>query len=258
MKIGYPTHPRKDIVDEIRWTAENKFDFVDLFLEADRTEEHTIDVKTVRSAIEEYNLDRIGHTAWYLPIGSPMKALRQEAVEILCRYIVLFNQLNCHKMVVHANWPPGLFGADEGIKFQTESLQALSAFALQHDVKILYEPIGTKHDDKENIRKILALNPEIDFLADLGHLNLFQRDPLDYLIEFKSRLSHIHMHDNDGLRDLHLPIGTGNIDWNELIKQLKTFYDGTITLEIFSPDRDYVLLSKQKLREKWDLSPNFS
>ena len=63
---------------------------------------------------------------------------------------------------------------------------------------------------------------------------------------------HIHLHDNDGQRDLHLPMGTGIIDWDALIKTLKRIYDGTITLEVFSRDKDYVLLSQKKLKEKWE------
>jgi len=34
---------------------------------------------------------------------------------------------------------------------------------------------------------------------------------------------------------------------------LKSFrYDGTITLEVFSSDRRYLLLSRDKLREIWE------
>jgi sugar phosphate isomerase/epimerase len=46
-------------------------------------------------------------------------------------------------------------------------------------------------------------------------------------------------------------MGVGNIDWENLINVLKKYYDGTITLEIFSRDRDYVLLSKEKLKKLW-------
>ena len=38
MQIGFPTHPRKDMVDEIHWIGANGFDFADLFFEADRCE----------------------------------------------------------------------------------------------------------------------------------------------------------------------------------------------------------------------------
>ena len=62
------------------------------------------------------------------------------------------------------------------------------------------------------------------------------------------------MHDNDGLRDLHLPLGVGNIDWHKLIAYLKKIYNGTITLEIFSREKEYILHSKRILERIWDES----
>ena len=35
-KIAGPTHPRRDLIDEIKWIAENHFAFVDVLLEADQ------------------------------------------------------------------------------------------------------------------------------------------------------------------------------------------------------------------------------
>jgi sugar phosphate isomerase/epimerase len=46
-------------------------------------------------------------------------------------------------------------------------------------------------------------------------------------------------------------MGCGNIDWERTLKCLKKYYDGTITLEVFSRDRDYVLLTKEKLARLW-------
>jgi sugar phosphate isomerase/epimerase len=48
-----------------------------------------------------------------------------------------------------------------------------------------------------------------------------------------------------------MPIGCGEIDWKKVLRTLKGYYDGTITLEIFCADRDYVLLSKRKLSQLW-------
>ena len=250
MKIGFPTYPRNSMVDEIHWIGKNGFDFADLFFEADKAEAHQIDPAGVRNALDEYGLDAVGHTAWYLPIGSPSKALRENAVEILKRYVVLCSNIRCYKLTVHAHWAFGLFTADEAIAYQTESLQTLSAFARDFGVKIIYESTDSPRDSIKNIRKILELNPEIDFHADTGHLNLYGKDPAACIVEFKDRLSHVHLHDKNGQADLHLPMGVGLIRWDHLIRTLKSFYDGTITLEIFAPDKDYVLPARRKLLEK--------
>jgi sugar phosphate isomerase/epimerase len=64
----------------------------------------------------------------------------------------------------------------------------------------------------------------------------------------------VHLSDNFGKReDLHLPLGAGAIDWRNIISMLKNSgYDGTITLEVFSQDRRYLLFSRDKLREIWE------
>ena len=62
---------------------------------------------------------------------------------------------------------------------------------------------------------------------------------------------HVHLHDNDGHRDLHLPIGTGRIDWDRFIPRLKGVYDGTVTMEVFSNDRAFVTLAKHRFLQRW-------
>ena len=58
---------------------------------------------------------------------------------------------------------------------------------------------------------------------------------------------YLHHHDNFKDMDLHLPVGCGSIDWEATIRQLVMYYDGTITLEVFSRNRDYVLFSRDRL-----------
>ena len=57
----------------------------------------------------------MGHTAWYLPIGSTLKNLRDGAVEIIRKYFEEFTEMECRKVTVHANWPSGMFSESEGI-----------------------------------------------------------------------------------------------------------------------------------------------
>jgi sugar phosphate isomerase/epimerase len=65
----------------------------------------------------------------------------------------------------------------------------------------------------------------------------------------------VHLSDNDGTADQHLPLGSvprSRIDWQEHISKLKAIgYDGTITLEVFSPQREYLLLSRDLLVKWW-------
>ncbi len=251
MKIGCANHPRKKIIPEIKWIAENGFDFVDLFLEPDVCEPTKLNSSEIIKILKNTGLDTIGHTACYLPIGSPLKNLRGAAIESFIEYLDFFKKLDCKKVTIHANWPGGMFNDEDGLKYQIESLLKIIEYSEIIDITVMYEPINTQSDSVENVKKILKAVQNLAFHADIGHCNLHNRKPIEYIKHFKNKLEHIHLHDNNGWADLHLPMGTGNIDWDPLIKFLKSFYDKTITLEIFSLDKDYILLSLNKLKNKW-------
>jgi len=76
---------------------------------------------------------------------------------------------------------------------------------------------------------------------------------VDLLAAYGSRLRHVHLHDNKGGRaDLHLPLGTGSVDVRGAIRSLqKVGYDGTITLEVFTPDRHHLAYSRDSLQRIW-------
>jgi len=251
MKIGYPNHPRKPVLEEIEWIGRNEFDFVDLFLEEDQATPEKIDIEQTKGLLQKYRLDIVGHTAWYLPIGSQVKALRETAVNEALRCFDVLRKLEAELVTVHANWPTGLFSAEEGIGFQVEALRKLVKEAERFDLKVMYEPTDGVRDSVENVSTILESVPGLFLHIDLGHANLFGRRPEEFIMKFHEKLKHVHLHDNLKNLDLHLPMGCGDIDWENTLKCLKKCYDGTITVEVFSTDRDYALLTKEKLIRLW-------
>jgi len=150
--------------------------------------------------------------------------------------------------LIFANWPRGMFTIGEGINFQVESLKKLVKLAGKYDLAIMYEPVDSEADSLETVSQILKRVPGLYFHVDVGHANLFGRKPEEFIERFSAKLKHVHLHDNDRNRDLHLPLGAGRLNLEKIIKVLKMHYQGTITLEIFSQDRDYVLLSRDKLK----------
>jgi sugar phosphate isomerase/epimerase len=73
---------------------------------------------------------------------------------------------------------------------------------------------------------------------------------------FGNRIGHLHVSDNFGREDNHLPLGTGAINFSRIVRELKkTTYDDTLTLEVFSRDKDYLKLSLEKIRKLWNTYP---
>jgi sugar phosphate isomerase/epimerase len=64
-------------------------------------------------------------------------------------------------------------------------------------------------------------SPHIRFCFDTGHFNAFAKTPLkDWIRELGPLTGQLHLHDNHGLTDEHLPLGEGNFPFQELLKKL--------------------------------------
>lgn len=66
-------------------------------------------------------------------------------------------------------------------------------------------------------------SPWLVHCFDVGHWQLFSRTPLtEWFDRFGSRIAHLHLHDNHGEADDHLPVGAGKIDFSQLFQLLQT------------------------------------
>ncbi|MBQ8319665.1 MAG: sugar phosphate isomerase/epimerase [Clostridia bacterium] len=70
--------------------------------------------------------------------------------------------------------------------------------------------------------------------VDTGHALLCETAPEDYIAGLRSApIGALHLHDNDGKDDLHLPPYAGVMEWDKILDALVEMeYDGDITLEI--------------------------
>jgi sugar phosphate isomerase/epimerase len=78
-------------------------------------------------------------------------------------------------------------------------------------------------DDLESIRQLCEVMPELLWVLDLAHLNIWPRRQFEQRLQvielLRDRLLEIHVSDNDGLRDIHTTI-TDQTWWLPLRKQL--------------------------------------
>jgi len=259
MQIGAMNNPLRDTVKEIERIAREGFEFVDLTIEPPAARSDVIDVSGVKQALRETGLAAVGHTAFYLPIASPFDSLRECAIKEIENSFQVCYELGITKVNVHPQWRIVLHG-DEWVRDRNiESLRRLADTAEKLGQKMMVENFTGIWSRAEFLKSVFDALPEIGFHLDVGHANL--DGPInrteDLLTTFGHILEHVHLSDNvggvDGSDDLHLPIGAGRIDWPKTVGLLKAIgYDGTITLEVFSRDLDYLYVSREKFRNLWE------
>jgi len=252
MRIGMMNDPRKNACDEARWAAANGLDFLDLTIEGPAAEPDQIDQNELGAICAATGLGIVGHTAWYLPFASPVAAMRQAAVASVAETFELFAQLKARVVNVHMVSCPHLFRHADCLRWNGESFAQLAELAAPYGLRIMVEHPPSTRFSLDDICTILAADPRLGFHLDVGHAHVGRLKLGDVLEQLGPRLLHVHLSDNRGQSDDHLPLGTGTINWSQVLRRLKqSGYDDTFTLEVFSADRDYLLLSAQKVRAWW-------
>lgn len=257
MLIGLMNHPARPVEQEMKRIAQAGFDFVDLTLEPPRA--WPAEGRSLERLLAELGLQAIGHTAYYLPIASPLAELRHQARELFRQALETFAEAGIKLVNVHPDPSVRLVPEEEVRMRNAEAVAILAEDAAEHDITLMVENLGGRFSSVENLTPIFEASPRTMFHLDVGHANLAlasdEENRVHSLLDaFGDRLAHVHVHDNvGGLDDLHLPLGAGTIDWEAIIRRLKaTRWSGTVTIEVFSSEPEYVETSRSLWLEWWE------
>ena len=256
MIIGSMNHPARDVVAEIDSMAELGLDFVDLTLEPPCAGSWRVDPQAIRAALERHGLEVVGHTAFYLPLASAIEEVRLGAVRELRRCIDVFGKVGVRWMNLHPDRYTPFHDRSFFIGRNIQSIRELLPDAERAGVGLMIENLPGEFNNAAQLGELLDPLPQLGLHLDIGHANL--QNPYNMTHEilqaYGRRLKHVHLHDNKGgSADLHMPLGTGTVDVRATMAALRQCgYDGTITLEVFTPDKHYVTYSRDVLRRLWE------
>ncbi|PKN76525.1 MAG: hypothetical protein CVU52_04365 [Deltaproteobacteria bacterium HGW-Deltaproteobacteria-10] len=111
---------------------------------------------------------------------------------------------------------------EEWIENSAATWRELIALIAETETKIALENVYER--EPSVLRRLFErLNSDrICFCFDTGHFNVFARAPLGHwLAEMGKYLGHLHLHDNHGRFDEHLPVGNGTFPFADLFQALQ-------------------------------------
>jgi sugar phosphate isomerase/epimerase len=170
--------------------------------------------------------------------------VRDKSLELLKRTLEYCRAIECPIMVVHPNHSESLPLGWEAMKRNSiEALRVVAEKAEEVGVKVALENVIDKEGRRfggriSEIREIIKTvgSPNLGICFDTGHTNLLADPNIslhDEIIRAGEYLWTLHIHDNDGKDDWHLPPGMGSIDWSQVVEALrKAGYDGVFMMEI--------------------------
>ena len=249
-------NPHLPLPDEIAWCAANGFDYLDLTVEAPGAAPESTDWRSVRTALADAGLGVVCHAPPYLPIENPSPLVRQAALDELRRCIDVAQIVGAPLCTTHFMGWPGYLSDADGYEYYRQMMTVLIDHARPKGLQIAMENGTDNRHQLKTFREIFARLPELKLLYDVGHGNIDTAKSMtgEYLFALADRLAHVHMSDNDGNGDDHLPFGAakrGTLNLKKELRGLRSFnYDGTITLEIFG-HRRWLASCAEWVREVW-------
>lgn len=165
--------------------------------------------------------------------ASLIPSVRQLSEDRLKRALEFGEALGAKVGVLHTGQVP--VRHPMALTLAQEALEKTLAALLPLPFPVALENLVLSEEDlirgPEELRDLLTRFPQYGFCLDVGHafIELGPRGPLRYLEVLGDRL--LHLHDNHGQKDDHLPVGAGNVPWARLAPFLKGFR-GTAALEV--------------------------
>ncbi len=258
MLYGGMNFPIRPILQEIEEIASLGFDYLELAMDPPRAHFRMIRQQRdeILKALDRYNMGLICHLPTFVSTADLTDSLRKTSLDEVLQSLDVAADLRPLKVVLHPSHIGGLsvLVMDEAKERAWTSLEATVERADQLGVSLCVENMFPRSNfliEPEDFGPVLESFPSLKLTLDTGHAHIGSRGgkrTLEFIERFAHRIGHIHANDNFGKEDNHLPIGAGTIDFPKVVKLLKERgYDNTITLEVFSRDRDYLKISRDKL-----------
>lgn len=176
--------------------------------------------------------------------------IRQATYRRLRQALLLAADLDAHLMVIHPGFDKWRYPNLEQtwLALAKEFFPPLVAQAAACGCRLALENIY--EETPENLVRLVETLDSTWFghCFDAGHWRLFGTWPMEkWLDAVGSRLVHLHLHDNHGCADEHLPLGEGTIDFSPLLLILPQLSPRpSITLEAHSPEHLHRSLKQVK------------
>lgn len=258
MLYGGMNFPIRPILQEIEEIASLGFDYLELAMDPPRAHFGMIQQQRdeILKALDRYSMGLICHLPTFVSTADLTDSLRKTSLDEVLQSLDVAADLRPLKVVLHPSHIGGLsvLVMDQAKERAWRSLEATVERADQLGVSLCVENMFPRFNfliEPEDFGPVLESFPSLKLTLDTGHAHIGSRGgkrTLEFIERFAHRIGHIHANDNFGKEDNHLPIGAGTIDFPKVVKLLKERgYDNTITLEVFSPDRDYLKISRDKL-----------
>lgn len=233
VQVHLPWHALVDKLDDIVRARINP----EVFLDGNALDSALPeDLKMVRERLHDAGLGVTMHGPYMdLSPGAVDERIRLATVERYDQVFGAIEHLRPKNVVLHACYDDRRFDGDKALWLR-QSLKTWPQFVKRaEELGTIIAVENIFEETPDTLRSLVEEinSPNMGVCIDSGHLNLFSTvDMEEWFKELGRYIVEVHMHDNFGKVDDHLPIGEGKIDFRLFLKLLgEHSKDPVLTIE---------------------------
>lgn len=264
MKFGAMNFPIQPVIAEIDRIADLGFDYLELAMDPPGAHWATLQSQRndIRQKLQDRGLGLVCHLPTFVSIADLTPSIRQASLEEMCHSLQTAKSLGAEKVAFHPGTVRGMghFVPDVARGYGLESLDDITRLADELALPLCIEnmfPGYGAYFEVDDYSGLFDRYPDLRMTLDTGHAHIGAPDGSRlrrFAQQLGHRVEHVHISDNSGRADEHLPPGMGSIDFQWLVKSLKsTGFNATVTFEVFTGNPADLESSRARFMQWWAL-----
>jgi sugar phosphate isomerase/epimerase len=238
MQIGASIGPYVDRIG----TLPASFSFVELAIGEGERPLDGLDTAALADSLDKRGFGAVVHLPYRQPLATPVEEIDTATIEYLDRVLSAAAEMGATTVVAH----PSARGA--GHDHLVDRIARLCDRAEDHGVTLCFETVG--HAGGLSLDRVgrVAEDADAAVCLDVGYayLEAGVDGVVSFLDSYVDLIEHLHVHGARHRGDTHIPVGSGDVDFEALGPHLADADPATATVEVFTDQPGYLSESARR------------
>mgnify|MGYP002760284432 FL=1 len=248
MQLGVAVGPYLEQIEQLP----DRFEHAEIGLGEGEVSLSAFDPASVARRTSEGGLDLAVHLPYRQPVSTPVDRIDRATLSYLDDLLAAASEAGADRAVAH---PSARGGGHETNQF-ADRLAVLAARGRDHGIEVCFETTGYAGGPDLPRLGDLIDHADVSVCLDVGYAYLEAgTDGIEsFLATHGDRVAHLHIHDARHRGDTHIPVGSGDVAFDDLAPLLDAHVrdDATASLEVFTDDTDLLADSAHRFERAMD------
>jgi Sugar phosphate isomerases/epimerases len=228
----------------------SRFDFTEIGLGEGEVPLEEVEPADLSAQLASANLAAAVHLPYRQPLSTPIDPIDAATAEYLDTVLETAGSIGAEKAVAH----PDARGAGHAPASLAARMEDVSSRGETHGITVCYETTGYAGGPRLERVGELATRADVAICLDVGYayLEAGADGVTEFLDSYGDLVEHLHVHGARRRGDTHIPVGSGDIEYDALAGAIARAEPDSATVEVFTDDLEYLSSSADRFLESLD------